>query len=546
MSTQVQHNNRFVLTDQEQHWSLSVADTVQRVFGDTQPYTCAAGISPSGVVHFGNFRDVMTSFMVAEALRSRGNSVRFIFSWDDFDRFRKVPNGIPESFRQYIGRPLVDVPDPLGTMSSYARRFESEFEQSLRDLGIEIEFRYQADEYRRGTYDDLIHHALIHRREIADILLSNMSEKGKQARQISDEEYTASFYPVSVYSRFSGTDNTQVLAYNEDSHRLTYRCLDTEQDDEVDLFSDRIAKLAWKVDWPMRWKFENVVFEPGGHDHASPGGSYDVSSLISEQIYGRPAPVFVGYQFVGLRGLGVKMSGSSGLAVPPAKLLEIYEPALLKWLYARKLPEQGFVLAFDAEIIRQYDEYDREVTLAGSNALLQPRRLALDLSSKEQDRCLHNIPFRQAAALGQIIQWDAGKVSEISTALGLNYSDSSIHTRLQKARAWLEMYNPHLVLKLRDDPNHEYASSMSEEALDYVHALREQLTTNNHKSVEALETLVYAIPKDPSLQQKENAVRQRTFFKDVYNLLLSTDTGPRLSTFLWAVDRGTVLKLLDI
>jgi len=41
-------------------------------------------------------------------------------------------------------------------------------------------------------------------------------------------------------------------------------------------------------------------------------------------------------------------------------------------------------------------------------------------------------------------------------------------------------------------------------------------------------------------------VRQRAFFKDVYNLLIGKDAGPRLSTFLWAANRETVLRLLDI
>ena len=28
-------------------------------------------------------------------------------------------------------------------------------------------------------------------------------------------------------------------------------------------------KLNWKIDWPMRWMIEDVIFEPGGRDHSS-------------------------------------------------------------------------------------------------------------------------------------------------------------------------------------------------------------------------------------------------------------------------------------
>jgi lysyl-tRNA synthetase class 1 len=33
------------------------------------------------------------------------------------------------------------------------------------------------------------------------------------------------------------------------------------------------GKLVWKVDWPMRWAYEGVVFEASGADHSSPAPS---------------------------------------------------------------------------------------------------------------------------------------------------------------------------------------------------------------------------------------------------------------------------------
>ena len=109
---------RFQQGKSDGHWSAGVASAILREFPDRAVYTCAAGISPSGVVHFGNFRDVMTSLMVAQALREQGKQTRFVFSWDDFDRFRKVPKGVDPSFERFIGMPLSAVPDPLGELPS--------------------------------------------------------------------------------------------------------------------------------------------------------------------------------------------------------------------------------------------------------------------------------------------------------------------------------------------------------------------------------------------------------------------------------------------
>ena len=78
------------------HWADIAARRVVAAHPDRLPIVVAAGITPSGVVHVGNFREVMTVDLVARALRDQDVPVRFIYSWDDFDVFRKVPADAPE------------------------------------------------------------------------------------------------------------------------------------------------------------------------------------------------------------------------------------------------------------------------------------------------------------------------------------------------------------------------------------------------------------------------------------------------------------------
>ena len=61
------------------HWADQVADRIIRERGDLDLYTCASGITPSGTVHIGNFREIITVDLVVKALRSRGKNVRFIY-----------------------------------------------------------------------------------------------------------------------------------------------------------------------------------------------------------------------------------------------------------------------------------------------------------------------------------------------------------------------------------------------------------------------------------------------------------------------------------
>src|SRR5690349_20766934 len=121
-------------------WVESICDTVEqyvgRVKGEQASIVCDSGISPSGPVHLGNLREIMTPYLIAEALRARGRQVEYLHFWDDYDRLRKIPAGVSPEFAQYLGRPLCDVPDPSGKYESYAARYISEFTTGLEQLGI--------------------------------------------------------------------------------------------------------------------------------------------------------------------------------------------------------------------------------------------------------------------------------------------------------------------------------------------------------------------------------------------------------------------------
>ena len=97
------------------------------------------------------------------------------------------------------------------------------------------------------------------------------------------------------------------------------------------------GKLVWKVDWPMRWAYEGVAFEPSGVDHTSPGSSYVVGGRIVGDVFGGRQPIGPMYAFVGMAGMA-KMSSSKGGVPTPAQALGIMEAPLLRWLYSRKKP----------------------------------------------------------------------------------------------------------------------------------------------------------------------------------------------------------------
>src|SRR5438477_8583810 len=132
--------------------------------------TCASGISPSGPVHLGNLRELMTPHLVADEVRKQGAPCRHILSWDDYDRLRRVPAGFDPSFAEHIGRPLTAVPDPCGRHENWAEHFKEPLRESLARLGVLVTEISQTQMYTSGAYTEQIILAMRRRGDIGAVL----------------------------------------------------------------------------------------------------------------------------------------------------------------------------------------------------------------------------------------------------------------------------------------------------------------------------------------------------------------------------------------
>ncbi|HEX3866534.1 MAG TPA: lysine--tRNA ligase, partial [Gemmatimonadaceae bacterium] len=307
-------------TPHDTTWIQRVADAVHAYArGRKRPdetIVCASGISPSGMIHLGNLREVMTVHLVVEELQSRGLPAEHLHSWDDFDRFRKVPAGFPETLAEFVGRPLIRVPDPSGRHPSYADRFIAEFTESLERIGVRPRAIRQSAAYRRGDYTSAIRLTLDRRLEIFDILAA-FQTPGRQSEDMGSRR--DAYYPFRPYCATCDRDAAVVTGYDRSTDVLSYDCGACHSHHDVVLGATPLeGKLVWKIDWPMRWARERVDFEPAGEDHSSPQGSRAVGIRVVHDVFGGVAPFYVGYAFVGLAGAASKMSSSGGIAPTPA------------------------------------------------------------------------------------------------------------------------------------------------------------------------------------------------------------------------------------
>ena len=272
------------------HWAEKLALELIKRNPDKEEYVCAAGISPSGSVHIGNFRDIATSYFVVRALKKMGKKARLLFSWDEFDRMRKVPVNVQKvdgDMEKYIGCPYVDVPNPFKSQEkNYAEYFEKEFESSITKFGIDMDYRHQAEMYRSGKYTAAVLEALDKRALIFDILDSHRTQDAEEGEK-------ENYYPVSIYCSACGKDTTKITSFDGYNYVAEYACA-CGHHGTFDFKTDHNCKLAWKIDWPMRWRYEGVDFEPGGKDHAANNGSYDTAKDIAVKVFGYKPPLFQG------------------------------------------------------------------------------------------------------------------------------------------------------------------------------------------------------------------------------------------------------------
>src|ERR1700751_6145799 len=132
--------------------------------------TCASGLSPSRTVNLGNLRELMPPHLVADEVRRNGAPCRHILSWDDYDRLRRVPAGLPDSLNEHIGRPLTAVPHPCGENENFAEHFKDPLREALDLLGIQVTEISQTEMYTSGAYTEQIVLAMRRRADIGAVL----------------------------------------------------------------------------------------------------------------------------------------------------------------------------------------------------------------------------------------------------------------------------------------------------------------------------------------------------------------------------------------
>ena len=520
-----------------------MADKIIREKGDLDSYTCASGITPSGTVHIGNFREIITVDLVVRALRDRGKNVRFIYSWDDYDVFRKVPANMPdpEILEKYLRYPITMVPDTTGRNENYARHHEVDIEKELPRVGINPEFLYQASRYRANRYAEGMKKALQNRELIKECLNEYRDEQHK----MKPEDV---YWPVFVFCGKCNKDTTEITGYDGE-YGISYKC-ECGNCETVDLRTFKGAKLGWRVDWPMRWNEEKVVFEPGGKDHISPGGSYDTAKLVSKKIYNWDAPITMRYDFVNLKGVPGKMSSSKGKVISLVDALEVYQPEVLRYIFAGTRPNTEFAISFDLDVNKVYEDYDKTERIVwgvdkakSEDVLAKEKRIYIlsQIDGKMPSVMPYQIGFRMMTTL---LQTYSGDIDAVIKSLGdvKPEQEAALRRRAQCAWYWIRECAPSCAedfcFALREDGS---KADLSGDMLAAVKRVRDEVVprVGSFALDKECQQAMYDIATELGLDAK-------ALFTALYQALIGKDQGPRLASFMKIIGKEKLQKILSV
>jgi len=523
--------------EKSQHWADQTAKRVIAIKGNKDLYTVASGITPSGTVHVGNFREVITVVLVAKALMDAGKKVRFIYSWDNFDTFRKVPKDFPnqEMLQKELRRAISRIPDAFGEAPSYAARNIQKFEKELERVGIKPEFLYQEQRYGAGLYAKQIREALEQRGKIMKIL--DVYRK---------EPLPENWLPASIYCEKCQRDEMEYETYPGEWN-YSYKCKTCGNEATTDIRTTKNLKLNWRADWPMRWGYEGVDFEPGGKDHSSDGGSFDTGKEIIKQVWDKEPPVYLQYDFVMIKGGTGKMSSSKGELFTLSQVLDVYTPEMVRWIFSSQRPNHDFSLAFDIDVIKVYEEFDRAETAAYDFSKSEDpkwiqlrRNLELAAVSELPETKPYRAGFRELCNRLQICGGDFERTLEKFYAKDIKTPvDKQLFLeRCEKAWTWIQKYAPDdFKYVLHRTP---VTVSLNTNQQSFLKELRSIVNETNLDVVDAkeLNQIIY----DKAIHG--TSCDPKEAFVAVYQKLIGRDQGPRLPSFLKEIGKERILELI--
>lgn len=512
------------------HWVDVERNTL---VGFSNKHVVATGITPSGDIHVGNMREILTGEALVRGLLDKNVDAELIYIGDTIDPLRKVYPFLDDSYGEHVGKPLSEIPCPCEGHKSYAEHFLNPFLEAAKTLGIKANVKLSHNMYAQGLYAEASKKILDNKDRIKEIL-----------QDVSGREVPSDWFPYNpICSECGRLTTTKITGYEYPYVSYTCSC---KNEGKADL-RKADGKLPWRVDWPARWWFLKVTCEPFGKDHAAAGGSYDTARMIAKEIFEMDAPHPVVYEWIQLKGKGA-MSSSTGVVISAANMLKMTPPEVFRFFVLRNNPNKHLDFDPGLGILNLVDEYDStERTYFGESGEEKSQRIekleedlgrtyVLSQPFEIPKKLPLQIPYRHLVSLVQIKEDFDGILDILKRTAqveSLNEEDKKhLSQRAECVKFWLKSFAPDRVkFSIAKEPP---ALTLDADHRKYLGDLSRELGKGDW-TPDSIHNTIYELAQSRGLKSK-------TAFQLVYQATLNQKHGPRLGYFLSTLDKDFVIK----
>ena len=487
-----------------------------------------SGLGASGIPHIGSLGDAVRAYGVKLALENFGYKSELVAYSDDLDGLRKIPEGFPSSLDEHLAKPVSLIPDPFGCHESYGMHMSSLLLEGLDRLGISYEFKRAYDTYQKGLLKEQIH-----------IILINSEKIGNKIEELVGQEKYQKFLPYfPVCSNCNRLYTAEAYEYLQDEKKIRYKCQDAligsknlkgcGNDGIADITKD-LGKLAWKVEFAARWQAFDIRFEAYGKDIMD---SVKVNDWVSDEILKFPHPHHVKYEMFLDKG-GKKISKSLGNVVTAQNWLRYGTPkSILLLLYKRITGARELGFEDIPSLMDEYNELediffgkiklDNEAKVVKTKGLYQYVNLLKPPKNPSQ-----HVSYRLLIEICKIFKED--RIQHVTKKL-LDYGtiknvDPQIEELIVLAGNFADDFDTQQKIEINLDNTIKKALK---EIADFLSSENEQQDIQNS---------IYQISKANNIEPKD-------LFKTLYQIILSTDRGPRIGPFINDIGRKKIAQTL--
>ncbi len=490
-----------------------------------------SGIGASGFPHIGSVGDSLRAYGVKLGIEARGLKSELIAYSDDRDGLRKVPAGVPEDYRKYLGMPVSEIPDPWGCHSSYGEHMSSMLIDALEKLGIEFTFISGTEAYNSGLLDEQV---------------AKLIENSHKVDKIVREEVGSSKPEGWVYywprcEKCGRIYTTRVIKVIPEEKKVIYAC---DQEFKGVKGCGHVGeasyvrgegKLSWKGEFAARWAALGIVFEPHGKDITD---SFRVNARIAKEVLSYEPPMTVMYEMF-LDATGGKISKSKGNVITPQMWMKYSPPETLRMLmFKRYHGTRNISLQNTPQYI---NEFERNLKLYHN----------LDKIKSERDRISLKRLVEYTFLLEGVPPPPPYEYSAVLKVARMAPRDLSREELIKFVGDIISRYYDLPLERLLDD---EWFIKYVEYAKNYVDSFSEEegRVVIPQQVLAAIEEFLDRITDDMNAEDiqnlafqviKEKGIKSKEFFRSIYRAILGQDGGPRLGNLIQRVGPSRFRKM---